>query len=905
MLLTVALTLSLAGAPPPKPFIAGPSIEGVSEYSLPNGLKILFVPDPSKPIVTVNLTVMVGSRHENYGETGMAHLFEHMLFKKTKRFADVKQELTKLGGDANGSTWFDRTNYFEIFPAGDDKVQRAIELESDRLRAAIVSREQLVTEMTVVRNEFEAGENQPEAILEERVMAAAYQWHNYGNTTIGARSDIEKVPNERLLAFYETYYQPDNAVLIVAGKFDEAKTFKVIADNFGKIPKPKRVLPLATYTDEPMHDGETSLSVRRVGGTPLLMAGYHIPAASDPDAAAVEVLERLLGESPAGRLFKDVVEPKKGAKVGCNSYQLKEPGYFLCFTQLNAKDNTVPAKDAMLAAIEGFSKKPATREEVERAKAALLKRYELYLNSVDRIGILLSEYIGAGDWRLLFLSRDRIEKVTAEDVTRVASKYFISSNRTMGEYVPTEAPARAEIPVVSDLTPVLKDYTGKAALAQGEVFDASPKNIDTRTTRTALTGGTKLALLSKKTRGETVAITFQFKFGSEKALTNQRAAGDFAARMLLRGTKTKSRQQVKDQLDALKAQVRFQAQPQGLVATIEVRKPQLKETLDLVAECIKSPGMDAKEFEQLKREVLAQFEQQKDDPQTLGFQGLQRVLSPFQTRGHPLYVPSIAELTADATALKLEDVKAYHSKFYGAQAGFIAVVGDFDSKEIQAQLEAQYGAFKSPEAYVRIPVPYSALEQKSAVIDTPDKKMAFFGAGTNFKLKESDPDFAAMLISDYMLGGGFLNGRVPQRLREKEGLSYGAGTFMRAGTHDDFAAVVGYAIYAPQNVEKVEKGFNEEVALAVDKGFTEAELKLAREGLLKQLESGRAEDAALAADLTQQLELGRTMQFDQELEDKLKALKLADINATLKKYVDAKKFSVVKAGDFKQVAAPK
>jgi zinc protease len=904
MLLASLLALSISAAPP-KPFVAGPSVEGISEYSLPNGLKVLFVPDASKPTVTVNLTVFVGSRHENYGEKGMAHLFEHMLFKKTKKFADVKQELTKLGADANGTTWFDRTNYFESFPADDGKLALAIELESQRLRHAIISREQLATEMTVVRNEFEMGENHPEGVLEERLMSAAFQWHNYGNTTIGAKSDIEKVPNERLLAFYEQYYQPDNAMLIIAGKFDEAKTFKVIADTFGKLPKPKRALPPSTYTDEPVHDGEVSVTVRRVGGTPLLMAGYHIPAASDPDAPAIDLLDKVLGDSPSGRLYKELVEPKKAARVGCTSYTLREPGYFYCHVQLNAKDAVGPARDGLLNVMEGLAKKPPTKEEVDRAKSAILKQFELLLNSSDRVGIFLSEFASAGDWRLMFLSRDRVEALTVDDVVRVANKYFKSSNRTLGEYVPTEKPERAEVSPAADLGPVLKNYTGRAAMAQGEVFDVSPKNIDARTTRTALSGGMKLALLPKKTRGETVAVTLQLKLGTEKTLTGQRAAGDFVGRMLLRGTKTKTRQQIKDALDALKAGVRVQPGAQGVTVTIEVRRPQLKETLDLVAECLKSPALDAKEFEQLRREVLANYEQQKDDPQAIGFIGLQRVLSPFQTKGHPLYVPSVPDLIADATALKLDDLKAYHSKFYGAQAGYAVAVGDFDAKDVQAQLEALFGTWKASEPFVRIPVPYQPLEQKNATIETPDKKMAFFGSGTNFKLKESDPDFPAMLLADYMLGGGFLNGRVPQRLREREGLSYGAGTMLRAGTHDDFAAVIGYAIYAPQNVEKVEKGFAEEVALAVEKGFTEAELKLAREGLLKQLEQGRSEDASLAGDLLQQLDLNRTAAFDQQLEDRLRALPLADVNAALKKYVDAKKFSVVKVGDFKQVVAPK
>ena len=903
MLLTSLVVLSLAAAPP-KPFTVGPSIEGISEYGLPNGLRVLFVPDSSKPTVTVNLTVFVGSRHENYGEKGMAHLFEHMLFKKTKKFADVKQELTKLGADANGSTWFDRTNYFESFPADEAKLHTALELEAERLRNAIISRDQLATEMTVVRNEFEMGENQPEGVLEERTMAAAFQWHNYGNTTIGSKSDIEKVPNERLVAFYETYYQPDTAMLIVAGKFDEAKTFKAIADTFGKIPKARRVLPL-TYTDEPMHDGEVSVTVRRVGGTPVLNVGYHVPAASDPDAPAIDLLDSLLGASPSGRLYKELVETKKAARVSCTSYTLREPGYFLCTVQLNAKDAVGPARDGMLSVLEGFGKKPPTKEEIDRARTAILKQYELLLNSSDRIGISLSEFAAAGDWRLIFLARDRTEALSVDDVVRVSNKYFKAANRAMGEYVPTEKPERAEIPPVADLTPVLKNYTGRAAMAQGEVFDVTPKNIDSRTTRTALTNGMKVALLPKKTRGETVQVALQLKFGNEKTLNGQRAASDFAGRMLLRGTKTKTRQQIKDTLDQLKAQVSVQPGPTGITVTIECRKPQLQAVLDLVAECLKSPAFDAKEFEQLRREVVAGAEQKKDDPQAIGFIGLQRVLSPFQSKGHPLYVPSLPEVIADATALKVEETRAFHAKFYGAQAGYVAAVGDFDSKELSAQLESLFGSWKAQEAFTRIPVPFQAIEQKDAIIETPDKKMAFYGTGTNFKLKEGDPDYPAMMLADFMLGGGFLNGRVPQRLREKEGLSYGAGTFMRAGTHDDFGALLGYAIYAPQNLEKVQKGFTEEVTLAVDKGFTDAELKLAREGLLKQLEQGRSEDASLVMDLVQQLDMDRTTAFDQQVEDKLRSLTVTDINGTLKKFVDPKKFSIIKVGDFKQTAAPK
>ena len=224
--LSFAAAFPLAAADVPKP--AAPekmtSVEGITEYRLANGLKVILFPDPSKPTITVNITYLVGSRHEGYGETGMAHLLEHMVFKGTPKHKEIWRELTEHGTRPNGTTWFDRTNYFETFDATDANLEWALDLESDRMVNSFIAKKDLDSEMTVVRNQFEAGENDPSEVLLARIYATAYLWHGYGRDTIGARSDIENVPIERLQAFYRNYYQPDNAVLVVAGKFDEAKT---------------------------------------------------------------------------------------------------------------------------------------------------------------------------------------------------------------------------------------------------------------------------------------------------------------------------------------------------------------------------------------------------------------------------------------------------------------------------------------------------------------------------------------------------------------------------------------------------------------------------------------------------------------------------------------------------------
>ncbi len=269
------------------------TVEGIKEYKLKNGLKILLIPDATQSNVVVNIVYNVGSRHEGYGEKGMAHLLEHMLFKSTKNLGDIKKMLSDKGGNANGTTWYDRTNYFEIFPSNDENLRWSIQMEADRMLNATMLQSDLDKEFSVVRNEFEIGENNPSRILNERVISAAYLWHNYGNSTIGSREDIERVKADRLKVFYEKYYQPDNATLFIAGKFDEKVALDAIGEYFGVLPRPARVLD-KTYTVEPAQDGERYVELKRSGDVQLVGAVYHTVSYADKDAAPLDALIEIL-----------------------------------------------------------------------------------------------------------------------------------------------------------------------------------------------------------------------------------------------------------------------------------------------------------------------------------------------------------------------------------------------------------------------------------------------------------------------------------------------------------------------------------------------------------------------------------------------------------------------------------
>ena len=877
------------------------SVEGITEYRLQNGLRVLLFPDPTKQTITVNITYLVGSATENYGETGMAHLLEHMVFKGTPKHKNIPQELTEHGARPNGTTWSDRTNYFETFTATDENLNWALDLEADRMINSFVAKKDLDSEMTVVRNEFELGENSPQNVLLERMMATSYVWHNYGKTTIGARSDIENVPIERLQAFYHNYYQPDNAVLTIAGKVDEAKTLALVDKYFSPIPKPTRTLQ-RIYTVEPTQDGERQVTLRRTGDTQLVEALYHVPAGSHPDFAAVDIIAQVLGDDPTGRLHKTLVETKKASSAFGFDLQWHDPTMIIFGAEVRQGSSLDEARDALISTVEGIAKEPPTKEEVERARAQLLKNTELILNNSDQVGLFLSEFIGAGDWRLFFLHRDRLRKVTPEEVAQVAARYFKPSNRTLGLFIPTPNPDRAEIPPTPDLTAALKDYKGDAGVAAGEAFDPSPANIESRTTR-ADAGGLKLALLPKKTRGGKVVAQMALRYGDEHSLMNRSAAAQLAGAMLMRGTTKHTRQQIQDELDRLKARAFVFGGPTQASVQIETTRENLPAVMRLVAEVLREPAFPASEFELLKQENLASIEQQKSEPTQIAFTAFSRVMSPYP-KGDVRYVTTSEEDIADITAATLDEARQFYKDFYGASNAQLTVIGDFDPAEITGLAKQLFGDWKSPKPFARVPSLYKDVAAVNQSLPAPDKANAFFVAGLNLSVRDDSPDYPALLLGNYMLGGGTLYSRLGTRIRQKEGLSYGVGSSFFASAFDQYGYWRTTAIYAPQNVDKLEAAFKEEIARMIKDGFTAEEVETAKSGYLQGRQVSRAQDNELAGKLNQYLFLNRTLQWDADLEAKIKALTPEQINAAMRKYIDPAKITIIKSGDFAKTAAP-
>ncbi|MGL4575857.1 MAG: M16 family metallopeptidase [Burkholderiaceae bacterium] len=874
----------------------GAEVEGVEEYRLANGLQVLLVPDDSKPTVTVNVTYRVGSRHENYGETGMAHLLEHLIFKGTPTTKDVWAEFTKRGLRANGTTSLDRTNYFASFAYNEDNLRWYLSWQADAMVNSFIARKDLDTEMTVVRNEMEMGENNPQRILWQKAMATAYQWHNYGKSTIGARSDVENVDIARLQAFYRTYYQPDNAVLVISGKFNKPQLLGWVGEFFGKIPKATRALP-ALYTLDPVQDGERAITLRRVGGVPLIYGLYHMPPGQHPDYAAVQALNLILGDTPTGRLHKRLVEKQLAASAFAFSFPTAEPGFTVMGAQLAPGQDLSKASAELMNVVESIAKEPITQEELSRAQTKWLKNWELGFTNPEQIGVALSEAIALGDWRLYFLARDRVRNLKLADVQRVAVERFVAANRTLATYIPTEKPLRAPEPANVDVAAMVKDYKGDPAVAQAEAFDSTPANIDARTQKFKLPSGMEVALLPKGSRGKAVSATLMLNLGDEKSVFGLTEVGEATAAMLNKGTPKLTRQQIQDRFDQLKAQVGIGGNATGIGASIRTTRENLPAVIALVGEIMRESNFPADALDEYKRQALAGLEEQRKDPEAIVENALARHDNPYK-KGDPRYARTFEEMEAEIKALTPEKLKAFHAKFLGASSAQFGAAGDLDAAAVRKALETSFGNWKSGVPYVRVPQPLTPEKATLLTFKTPDKQNAYMQVQQAIALNDNDPEYAAVLMGNYMLGLGG-NSRLWKRIREKEGLSYDVRSTVSWNNYEQNSQWTATAIFAPQNRARVETAFREEVARLLKDGFTQEELAEGRQGLVNFRRLSRAQDPGLAGGLASNLKLNRTFAVSQKVDDQLAALTLEQVNAAMRKHLKPEQFVFGFGGDFK------
>ena len=862
-------------------------VEGITEYRLPNGLSVILFPDASKPTATVNMTYKVGSRNESYGETGMAHLLEHLMFKGSKNFPNPTKEFTRRGFRMNGSTWLDRTNYHVSFTATDDNMDWALRWSADAMVNSFIARKDLDTEMTVVRNEYEMGENDPMSVVLKRMQCILFDWHNYGKPTIGARSDIEHVKIENLQAFYHRYYQPDNAVLTISGKFDPSRVLPEVTRIFGAIPRPARKLP-EEWTVEPTADGERFFTVRRPGKAKLVAVGYRVPAANDPDYLRVSLGVDILTDSPKGRLYKALVEKGLADKVFGFSIPGKDPGFVFIGAMLKKDGDEKRVRDVMVDTLErSFRESAPTGDELKKAVDDERLDYDRLFSDPEEFGVELSEFIGMGDWRLFFLNRDGLKQVGSKDVADAVSRYFVRDNRVVGMFIPEEKPVRAGMPERISLDSQIASHKFSGEGERVEAFDNSQENINART-HVVRAGGLKLALLPKKNRGRTVTVEIRLNIGNEASLKGKQLEKTLLQFMLSRGTPDLTYEQISDRFTELKID--------GDLTSFTTDREHAADAIRFVGTIMNKASFPEKEFEKLKRSISTANQAKLDDPTALAIDALN-----LHFRTYPADDPRTRltrkEIVDKIGSVTVDDVKKlYRSVFQNASAD-IAVVGDFDEKAVEKAFRETFTR-TSGEKYQRIDSEFHPVAAGRIVINTPQKENAFLIARRDFKGNQDDPDAAALYVADWIIGGGSgLSNRLATRLRQKDGLSYSVYSQIALREFGTKASFITLAITAPQNLAHAERDMREELERVARDGVTEQEVAEAKKGLLDSRAVNRSQDDMIAAGWVGYLAEDSDWSKSKKLDEAIAKLTIEDVNRAVRRLVVPEEMTYVLAGD--------
>ena len=921
----------------------------VREYSLPNGLQVLLLRDTQRPAMSVNITYRVGSRHEGLGEYGAAHLLEHMLFKPVglgtpPKFNDAKTSMETLGMRWNGTTSYDRTNYFANFITNDGKLPERLDFMMGWLAAMMTQArftpEDLKSEMTVVRNEFERADNEPGRILGDRMRSAAYTTHGYGHPVIGTRADIENVPHERLVQFYKLHYRPDNATLIVAGDFNPDEVKLRIAREFGGIPKPTSPLP-NTYSAEPPQEGEKLVILRRSGGLASAAVAYHGPAGPTRGAIAATLLATTIGQE-GGPLAKELTlkqlsvtewayfrgqrEPSQiWAGVG-----LPEPASGDSDAQYEAK--SLAAAATLAKVVEAYR---PTKEELETARGSIQAGMRAMFRNSEAMARALSEAVAGGDWRLLWMQRELLAQITLEEVHKIASTYLLPSNRTSGVFLPqTSAGVLARAPqtnvpdakavdqlIASALNSIAPRADSMPATAQNDSqnkplpiipvkkdapsFTITHEAMAKHTSEGRLTvngqPGLKLAVMTRQSKDDRVQGTLRLRSGTLESLRGTSVLASMLGTNMIDGmaasgsSPAMNAQQIQARLQQLDASIRLASSAGLLSASLEFPAQNTAAVLSFLNDLLRRPAFEQSVFDRNQRAMLASLQPMKSNPSNLASNLLERNHRSHYKPGDPREVRLLEETERQMREATPAQLRAYWQRFAGAQHGELVLTGPIELGAVQGQLQSLWGDWASKEPYAKWVSEHAApIGEAFSKLQVAEKANATYTARIALPMDQRHPDFAPLLAGIEMMSrlGLF------QRVREQDGISYGVGASFDAPWDGNAAGISIGASFAPQNLDRLRTAIREVLTQTREKGYSALEVGMAKSAILARRQDRLTQPANAIGTIAFNLQEGRALDANKEFDAKYQNLDASSVNAALKKYLDVSLLREVAAGSF-------
>ena len=894
------------------------AVGDIQEYLYaPNGMKILLLQDNATPVVTVQVVYSVGSKHEVLGNTGATHLLEHLNFKGTPTFnkkngTAIFTVLQNIGAQMNATTWYDRTNYYETIPS--DQIELALNIEADRMRNSLLLQEDKESEMTVVRNEFERGENNPSSVLNKDIWATAFMAHPYHHSTIGWLSDIENMPNAVLKNFYNTYYWPDNATLTIVGDFDKNNLFTLVDKYFGKVTKSVKEIP-QPYTTEPVQLGPRYVTVKKPGQIGIVTMAYKIPNTLNKDIPALIILAEVLGSGQSSLLSTTFVDTGLALSGNAQVASFQDAGLFTVSLEITPDKNYRDINAKMLELIEKVKKDGISQETVDRIAAKLNAETILSRDGSGSISNHLTEAIANGDWTYYYKSIEGISAVTALDVKRVANTYLIEDQSTTGYFIPQIVGSNSG------------DSTQASNLQQedSKFFFRNPemeqtKNIDKIQETSILNSFLEIKsgyeTIEEATKGEKftrkkvagidvvtaktgakdfVSVAASFPISKYFTTGKNEKVPSLVTQMLSRGTTKNDKFVFSQKLEKLGVTFRIYATKNDVVISFKCLKKDIDAVVSLLSEELRYPLFDNKEFELLKEQNINSLKNQLNDPGTQAFIALSQAIYP---KDNPNYQEDTNKGIEDLNAVTAEDLKAFHKNYFGPKAMHFVVVGDVDTKVLYNSLNKNFKTWTGgTESEVKVIEP-SKVAGESKVIFIPQKPSAELIIGQYTGVKKADRDYIPFYIGTNILGGGF-SARLMQTVRDNDGLTYNISAGLSG---QEFVGGFWYtnASFNPSLFQKGEDATMLQIKKWATDGVTAQELADNKSNITGSFKVGLSTTSGLARILLSYLQRGLEPDYVTQFPKEIDAVTLEQVNNSIKKYIDLNKLIIIKAGSLEK-----
>jgi zinc protease len=879
------------------------TLDGIEEYRLEsNGLTVLLMPNEGLPVATVMVTYKVGSRNEVTGTTGATHILEHMMFKGTERFnstdgSDYSTQMERIGARSNATTWFDRTNYYATMPS--EYVPMAIELEADRMRGLLIRQEDLDSEMTVVRNEYERGENSPVRTLLTELFASAYMAHPYGHPTIGWHSDIENTSPEKLRAFYDTFYWPENAVLTVIGGFDPDATLAAIVDYYGAIPKAPHAIP-TVETSEPQQIGSRRVTIRRAGQVGVVMIGFKVPEGSHEDWAALSLLQQILGADKSGRLYRALEDNGKASATFTYAPQLHDPGLFIFGAYLTPDATHEEVEAIILDEIDSLIRGGVDADELARAKSVIKASTVYGRDGPYAIADQINDAIAMGDWSAYINLPEAIQSVPAEALQTVAAKYFIERSSTTGWFVPE---------VVNSLTAQSDTLPGPNYYRDPELYGPLANEDEAVTAAMDTHGAATQPIVNFSAHMQHAdidgikLITIDMPIDNVVSFVGSIAAGDslspddapmlasLTAAMLDKGTSTQDRFEIAEKLDILGADIGFSSGAQSLNFAGKFMRNDAGAVLEILADQLRNPAFDPEVLETLKSRQQASLLQAIDDPDYRSSSLISRLLYPDY---HINYSTPIKELIQDLETTTVEDLANFHDAHYGSDSMTLIFAGDIDFEQLKAAIGNAFEDWIDGSQYPKLKTKQLDNQAQSERIYIEDKTSVAVRFAYNTKLQRTDDDYLPFMVGNYILGGSF-HSRLMTEVRKKRGLTYS----IRSGHEGDILTPGNWtmhASFAPSMLEDGLAASRDVIRKWYEEGVTEEEVSAAIETLTGSYLVGLSTTGSVAGQVHSFMQRGFPAEYIDEYPLRVRQLTAEDVNRAIKQYFDPSQLTEVVAG---------